>query len=189
LITPPERSAERDAAIDAVLAQAGESGWNMAALRTAGGEDAVMLFPGGTGDLVEAFADLLDRRMVEAASASLAAQRLSQRVRSLIEARLRLAEPHKAAVRRAVLLLALPVHAARAARCTMRTVDAIWDAAGDQSADFSWYTKRAILAGVYTATLFYWLNENTSAEDALAFLDRRLAGVARLGRLRARVVA
>ena len=36
--------------------------------------------------------------------------------------------------------------------CTARTVDAIWHAAGDRSADFSWYTKRAILAAVYAAT-------------------------------------
>ena len=40
--------------------------------------------------------------------------------------------------------------------CTARTVDAIWHAAGDRSADFSWYTKRAILAAVYTATVLYW---------------------------------
>ena len=77
-----------------------------------------------------------------------------------------------------------------AAACTARTVDAIWHAAGDRSADFSWYTKRAILAAVYSATVLYWLRD-TSEDDAatLAFLDRRLAGVGRIGRLRGRVEA
>jgi ubiquinone biosynthesis protein COQ9 len=71
-----------------------------------------------------------------------------------------------------------------------RTTDAIWHAAGDRSADFSWYTKRAILAGVYGATLLRWLNDGSEDDaDTLAFLDRRLAGVARIGRLRARCAA
>ena len=89
------------------------------------------------------------------------------------------------AVRRAVAVLALPRHALLAGRCTARTVDAIWHAAGDRAADFSWYTKRAILAGVYGATLLFWLRD-ASEDDAatLAFLDRRLQGVARAGQVR-----
>ena len=77
------------------------------------------------------------------------------------------------------------MHARQAAACTARMVDAIWHAAGDRSADFSWYTKRAILAAVYTTTLFYWLRD-TSEDDVatLAFLDRRLAGIGRIGKLR-----
>jgi ubiquinone biosynthesis protein COQ9 len=64
-------------------------------------------------------------------------------------------------------------------------VDAIWHAAGDRSADFSWYTKRAILTVIYSATVLYWLRD-VSEDDAatLAFLDRRLAVVGRIGRLR-----
>ncbi len=42
-----------------------------------------------------------------------------------------------------------------------RTVDAIWHAAGDRSADWSWYSKRAILAGVYGATLLFWLRDDS----------------------------
>jgi ubiquinone biosynthesis protein COQ9 len=73
---------------------------------------------------------------------------------------------------------------------TARTVDAIWHAAGDRSTDFSWYSKRAILAAVWGATLLYWLRD-ISEDDAatLAFLDRRLAGVGRIGSVRRRVEA
>jgi hypothetical protein len=49
-------------------------------------------------------------------------------------------------------VLAWPGNAALAARCIGRTIDALWHAAGDRAADFSWYTKRATLAGVYAAT-------------------------------------
>jgi ubiquinone biosynthesis protein COQ9 len=54
-----------------------------------------------------------------------------------------------------------------------RTVDAIWYAAGDTSTDFNFYTKRATLAGVYSSTLLYWLNDRSEGSEATwSFLDR-----------------
>ena len=108
-------------------------------------------------------------------------------MRAVIALRLERNRPHKEAIRRALALLALPSHIRLAAACTARTVDAIWHAAGDRSADFSWYTKRAILTAVYGATLLYWLRDSGEDDTAtLAFLDRRLAGVGRIGALRRR---
>ncbi|HEX4261518.1 MAG TPA: COQ9 family protein [Acetobacteraceae bacterium] len=183
---PPERSPERDAAIDALLPNVAFDGWTTAALRRAAGPDADLLFPGGAADMIEAYCDLADRRM-EAASAGIAG-RLPARVRGVIALRLAQNRPHKEAVRRAVAILSLPRNARLAACCTARTVDAIWHAAGDTSSDFSWYTKRALLTGVYATTLLAWLRDPSEADEAtLAFLDRRLAGVARIGRLRRRI--
>lgn len=187
MITPPERSQARDDALQAMLPFVAAQGWTWDAARRGAGPEADMLFPGGPAAMVEAYADWADRRMADTAAPLLEGMRLTQRVRTLIMTRLTLAEPHRAAVRRGVAVLALPVNAAVAARCTARTVDAIWHAAGDNSADFSWYTKRAILAGVYTSTLLYWLRDGVSEEDAGAFLDRRLAGTARIGKLKARL--
>jgi ubiquinone biosynthesis protein COQ9 len=178
------RAQARDHAIRALLPLVPDRGWTLAALRDAAGPDADLLFPGGPSELVEAYIDLADRDMVSEAAPLVATQKLSQRVRTLIATRLDQALPHKAAVRRAASVLARPGSVALAARCTARTVDAIWHAAGDTSADFSWYTKRAILAGVYTSTLLFWLDSARDQAETFAFLDRRLAGVARIGRLR-----
>ena len=61
----------------------------------------------------------------------------------------------------------------------MRTVDAIWHAAGDRSTDFAWYTKRGVLTAVYSSTLLFWLRDGSEDDAAtLAFLDRRMAGIA-----------
>lgn len=215
MMAPPERGAERDAAIEAMLAHVPFDGWSRRALamglaeRGAPADEAELLFPGGAVEMVEASCDLADRRMTEAAAAlDLAGKGLTARVRAMIALRLAQARPHKEAVRRAVAVLALPMHARQAAGCAARTVDAIWHAAGDRSADFSWYTKRAILAAVYGATLLFWLRDaagdrggdqgwdKPGAADAgesdaatLAFLDRRLAGIGRLGKLRGRAGA
>jgi ubiquinone biosynthesis protein COQ9 len=190
MTAPPERSVARDAAIDALLLLVPALGWTVSAVQQAAGPDADLLFPGGPADMVEAYIDLADRRMVEAAAPGLAGLRLHQRVRALIAERFAQAAPHRDAVRRAFAVLALPSNLGTSARCTSRTVDAIWHAAGDTSSDFSWYTKRAILGAVYSATLLFWLADRS--EDGLAtlaFLDRRLAGVARIGKLRRRFSA
>jgi ubiquinone biosynthesis protein COQ9 len=189
----PERLPERDAAMMGMLPNVPFDGWTKRALRAgvrdAGmpPEEADMLFPLGTVDMIETFCDLADRRMAEAA-ASLPETKVSARVRAIIALRLEQNRPYKEAIRRALAVLALPGNATVAAGCTARTVDAIWYAAGDRTANFSWYTKRAILAAVYSATVLYWLRD-TSEDDAatLAFLDRRLADVGRIGRLRGRV--
>ena len=70
-------------------------------------------------------------------------------------------------------------------RATAGAVDAMWHAAGDSSADFSWYTRRATLAGIYTTTIAWWLrDEDPSIFGAMQFLDRRLADLSRLQKLR-----
>lgn len=193
LFAPPERLPERDAAIEAMLPHVPFDGWTMRALRMGLADagmpvdDAELLFPGGSADMVDTFCDLADRWM-EQDAATLAETRLTARVRGVIALRFERNRPHREAIRRALAVLAMPMNARVAAACSARTVDSIWYAAGDESADFSWYTKRAILTGVYGTTLLYWLRDGSEdGSDTLAFLDRRLAGVGRIGKLRGRL--
>ncbi len=185
----PERSPERDAAIEAMLPHVATGGWTLSTLVEAAGPDADLLFPGGAADMVEAYCDLADRWMqADAGGLEMAELRLPDRVRMVIAARLRRNEPYKIAVRRALGVLAMPGRAVLAVQTAARTVDTVWFAAGDTSADFSWYTKRGIWAGVYASTLLYWLNDSSDQSvDTLTFLDRRLALVGRIGKIRRRV--
>ncbi len=192
MTVPPERLPERDAAIDAMLPSVAFDGWTLRALRAglaAAGQspdDADLLFPLGTADMVETFCDLADRRM-EQAAAALPEMKPSARLRAVIALRLEQNRPYKEAVRRALAVLTLPQNARVAAQATARTINSIWHAAGDRSADFAWYTKRAALSAIYSATLLYWLRDS-SEDDAptLAFLDRMLAAHARFRRLTGR---
>ena len=182
----PDRDA-RDAAIDAILPLVPLYGWRGKAiaegLKDAGmaPEDAEWMFPRGAISAIEAWIDLADRRMEAAGlAADLAGMRTHERVRFLIKARLEAAEPHRDALRAALSVLAMPWNAPIAARSLARSVSAIWYAAGDKSADFSWYTRRATLVGIYSATLAFWLSgRGDGLEAALDFLDRRLADHAR----------
>jgi ubiquinone biosynthesis protein COQ9 len=192
MIAPPERLPERDAAIDAMLPNVPFDGWTQRSLRaglTAAGmpaDEATILFPGGAADMIAVFCDLADRRMTDA-DATLTETNVTARVRELIALRLAMNRPHKEAIRRAMAVLALPGNARTAAAIMGRTVDAIWHAAGDRSADFTWYTKRALLTAVYAATVLFWLHDSSDDDaDTRAFIDRRLHGVGRLLRARGR---
>lgn len=187
----PERSPERDAALVVLLDLVPIHGWSIRSLQQSLGDsaDLALLFPGGTRDLIESYCDLADREMEQdAAKADFEGQGLTRRVRAVIALRLDRQRPNRDAIRRAIAVLSLPSLAPLSARITARTVDSIWYAAGDRSADFSWYTKRAILAAVYGTTLLYWLRDYGEDDAAtLEFLDRRLASVGRFGKAKARL--
>lgn len=183
--------ATRDAAIRAMLPLVPAGGWAAATiaagLRAAGRpeEEASFLFPRGAVSAIAAWRDLLDREMAEAAG-DVSGLRTPGRVRALVAARLSLIAPHKEAARQAAAVLALPWHAGAALRAAARTADAVWVAAGDSSDDLSRYTRRATLAAILTATLAFFLRDDSpETGPALAFLDRRLGELARLQRCRA----
>jgi ubiquinone biosynthesis protein COQ9 len=187
-----ERSSLRDRAVQAMLPFAAVDGWTWGTIRNglaAVGEDpglAESHFPRGPVGAIEAWIDLANREMEAAAEAEgVAGLRVPARIRRVVELRLAAVAPHKLALRRALAVLALPWNTAAGLAATARTVDAMWYAAGDLSADFSWYTRRASLAAIYWATLAYWLRDDSpDTAGAMDFLDRRLAGLARVQRLR-----
>ena len=78
-------------------------------------------------------------------------------------------------------------HAKSAMIALHRTVDKMWRAAGDKSVDFNFYTKRALLAGVYSSTTLFWLNDHsTGFSETWHFLDRRINDVMRLQKVRSK---
>jgi ubiquinone biosynthesis protein COQ9 len=185
---------DRDRLIEAMLPDAAFDGWSRAALRTAAkridmpAEEALALFPRGGIDLVAEFSRWADRRMLAAFEAAAPeAKTTSARIRQALALRFEVVQPWREAVRRALSVLALPPHAALGARLVYETVDGIWYAAGDTATDFSFYTKRATLAGVYAATLLYWLEDRSEDfVETRGFIDRRLMDVAVVGKARER---
>lgn len=184
----------RDRLIEAALTHIPFDGWSASALR-AGARDigisddtAPELFPGGTRDMIRHFSRWADRRMIAGLDAAdLSEMRIHERVTIAVELRLEALEAHKEAVRRGLSWLAMPQNAILGARLLYRTVDDIWYAVGDRSADFSFYTKRGLLAGVVGSTTLFWLDDNSQGGvETSAFLDRRIADVMRIHSARRR---
>lgn len=189
-----DRDRMRDTLLCATLPHVVFEGWTDAAL-DAGAADAGMdalevkrFFPGGVAGMVEHFSDWADRRMAgEVAGHDLEGLGARQRVQLAVRLRFEALAPHREAVRRTLSWLVFPVNAPLAAKCLYCTVDAIWRAVGDRSSDFSFYTKRALLAAVLGATALYWLEDDSIGYgESWGFLERRLGDVLKIPALGAR---
>ncbi|MCX7933410.1 MAG: COQ9 family protein, partial [Rhodovarius sp.] len=171
-------TAEEAAILQRLLPLVPRLGWTQAALIRAAGDAALAenAFPRGPRDAIAAWVRQVDAEMERAAAAEgLSGLPTPKRIRWLILWRLAHVAPHKEALRQAMALLALPWNAPLAVRLTAGSVNAMWYAAGDRSADFSWYTRRATLAAIYTATVAFWLTDSSAdLAPTAAFLDRRL---------------
>ena len=146
-----------------------------------GAEDALHALS-GVDEAIALYGQMADEDMVEGFHAlDEMPERTHEKIRALILIRLEQAAPHKETVRKTLAYLAQPQQAAKATSLLYKTIDAMWRAAGDEATDFSFYSKRATLAAVYSATLMAFLGDDSSdLEKTKAFLDRRLKDVAQI---------
>lgn len=177
----------RDVLAPLLPGQAAFDGWNETGLDSAAAmlgvpaSRARLAFPGGGVQMIDAWFAHVDMKMAERSSPErLSAMKIRERITALVQARLDIVAPDREALRRALAVLALPRNAATGARLAWRAADRMWRLAGDHATDFSHYTKRLTLAGVYGATLLVMLDdESEGLADTRAFLDRRIENVMR----------
>ena len=191
----PFADRERDRLIEAILPDVAFDGWSRRAIRVAARRigmpagEAEALFPRGAPDMIAAFSRWADRRMLERLEAAMVEPvSLSRRVALALRLRFEVLLPWREAARRALSELAMPQNAALGLRLLYDTVDRIWWGVGDTATDFSFYTKRATLAGIQVAATLYWLDDRSpDCVETQTFIDRRLADLHRLTGLRERV--
>ncbi|KAG2502100.1 hypothetical protein HYH03_000592 [Edaphochlamys debaryana] len=137
------------------------------------------LLPRGEGDLVEHFMVACNTRCVEellARKEELMALPLEERVAVALQLRLEMLAPLIDTWPQALAVASRPSNAAHSLRLLYGLVDDVWAALGDDSTDASWYSKRALLAGAYTATSLYMLTDYSPGfRDTWDALRRRVA--------------
>ncbi len=179
-----------------IAASAIFDGWTETALVAAAemaGADvdvAKLAFPGGAMDMIEAWVAHIDLAMQSAwPPERLAELKVRERIRVLVAFRLEAVADLDEALRRALAVMAMPQNAARAMRLGWRSADIMWRLAGDTATDYNHYTKRAILAGIYSATLAVFVNDDSEGKaDTYAFLDRRIEGVMKFEKAKAQML-
>ncbi len=176
---------QRRSLLEAMLRHVPFDGWTWTAMDAAARDlgldpgTAQRLYPGGPQEVVHAFSSGADRQMLESLEGlDLGSMKVREKIAAGVRARLDAIAAHREAARSGLTFFALPQNAAVGLACLYRTVDAIWYAAGDKATDYNFYTKRALLAGVYSSTLLFWLNDKSEDYAATwAFLDRRISEV------------
>ncbi|MEP3686061.1 MAG: COQ9 family protein [Sulfitobacter dubius] len=191
-MTPPKAD-PKDQLLNAAMMHVPFDGWSPAtfnaAIKDSGLDPALAraVCPRGAVDLAVAYHRRGDAKMLEGlAQADLSQMRFRDRIAKAV--RLRLEAGDREAIRRGSTLFALPHHAPEGAGLLWETCDKIWTALGDTSDDVNWYSKRATLSGVYSATLLYWLGDTSEGHQATwSFLDRRIDDVMQIEKLKAQV--
>ncbi|XP_053304715.1 ubiquinone biosynthesis protein COQ9, mitochondrial [Spea bombifrons] len=101
---------------------------------------------------------------------------VAQFLRDAVETRLRMHIPYIAQWPQALGLLLLPNNIPSSLKLLTAMVDDMWHYAGDESTDVSWYTRRAVLAGIYNTTELVMLQDSSpDFKDTWAFLENRIS--------------
>ena len=177
------RAAVFDGWSDAALAQAATlAGVDLAVARLA--------FPGGAMDMIVAWIASTDAKMQAAfADGHLAGMKVRERIRTLLLFRLDAIAGQEEALRRALAIQAMPQNLSRSLKLGWSSADLMWRLAGDTATDYNHYTKRALLAGIYSATLAVFLDDHSDGKaETRAFLDRRIEGVMKFEKVKAQLL-
>lgn len=181
-----------DRLLAAALPHVAFDGWSPATWKAALSETGIdpvvarAMLPREAVDLALAFHAAGDAAMrARLAETDLSGLKFRDRVALAVRFRLDAANSDRDAVRRGLTLLSQPQYTAAGIRALWQTADTIWDALGDTSRDGNWYTKRASLSAVYSATLLFWLgDESDGFAETWAFLDRRIGEVMKVEKLK-----
>lgn len=176
----------------AILPHVAFSGWSSLAIEQGCADmgvdpqEATILFPGGIKEMILWYSTYADQEMISHLQAELnELNGVKAKVFRAIQLRFQHNLRYREAIRLGLAYLLLPWHQAAAWSSLYQTVDGVWYAIGDQSVDFNFYTKRLTLAGIYSSTLFYWLQDSSdNHEKTWEFLNKRLQDTARIPKIR-----
>eukprot|EP00963_Diacronema_lutheri_P013021 scaffold2195_cov333-Pavlova_lutheri.AAC.6 len=191
-----EEKDEKKVLLEHALKHAAEKGWSRDAVRAAANDLGLSPSVGGMlerGDveLIEYFLDKCNRQLVQDLNAmeeELKEMRIRDKIKTAVKIRLEMLQPYVNVWPQALAILAQPRNVPGAVSKMAKMVDDIWIVAGDTSEDYNWYTKRGLLAGLYSSTELYMLTDTSPHfEDTWKFLDRRIEDIMVAGKATAQL--
>mmetsp|Transcript_1874 Transcript_1874/g.6330 ORF Transcript_1874/g.6330 Transcript_1874/m.6330 type:complete len:288 (-) Transcript_1874:29-892(-) len=181
----------RQELLRASMTHVGKLGFTMEAIHAAGRElgfsSAVAnVFERKEAELIEHFLEDCRSKMnqeLEERSEEIASMKIREKIATAVRVRLKLMAPHVEAWPRAVYVMSQPPNVASSLYHLHLLVDDMWHVAGDKSTDLNWYSKRMLLAGVYTSSeLFMVQDSSRDFEETWHFVDRQISRVLKLGK-------
>ena len=92
-----------------------------------------------------------------------------------IKIKFELLNKNKDSVKKSSIFLSNPSKQFLSGKIIYKTVDHIWKLIGDLSNDYNFYTKRAILASIYSFAMIMWLNDkNKNLDKTFNFLEKSI---------------
>ena len=146
-----------------------------------------LLFPDGNKDLLEYSLDQLNIELQEyCKSIDLIRLPLHKRIRKILLSKIEIMNKEKNFYKKIFLKSLLPNKTISLSKQLYKSIDQIWYLAGDTSVDFNFYTKRLILAGIYSRVVLFFFNNNNQNELE-NLLDLNLKRVAKIPELKSKI--
>ena len=146
-----------------------------------------LLFPDGNKDLLEYSLDQLNIELQEyCKSLDLIRLPLHKRIRKILLSKIEIMNKEKNFYKKIFLKSLLPNRTISLSKQLYKSIDQIWYLAGDTSVDFNFYTKRLILAGIYSRVFLFFFNNNNQNELE-NLLDLNLKRVAKIPQLKSKI--
>jgi len=146
-----------------------------------------LLFPDGNKDLLEYSLEQLNIELQEyCKSIDLIRLPLHKRIRKILLSKIEIMNKEKNFYKKIFLKSLLPTKTIFLSKQLYKSIDQIWYLAGDTSVDFNFYTKRLILAGIYSRVFLFFFNNNNQNELE-NLLDLNLKRVAKIPELKSKI--
>ena len=146
-----------------------------------------LLFPNGNMDLLKYSLEQLNIELQESCqSIDLIRLPVHKRIRKILLSKIEIMNKEKKFYKKIFLNSLLPNKNVSLPSQLYKSVDQIWYLAGDTSVDFNFYTKRLILAGIYSRVVLFFFNNNNQ-QDLEHLLDVNLQRVAKIPELKSKI--
>ena len=146
-----------------------------------------LLFPEGNKDLQKYSLEQLNIELQEyCKSIDLIRLPLHKRIRKILLSKIEIMKKEKNFYKKIFLNSLLPNKSVSLPKQLYKSIDQIWYLAGDTSVDFNFYTKRLILAGIYSRIVLFFFNNNNQSELE-NLLDLNLKRVAKIPELKSKI--
>ena len=146
-----------------------------------------LLFPDGYNDIIKFALDQLNVELENyCKNLDLIRLPLHKRIRKIILSKVLIMNKEKNFYKKLFLSLLLPKRSFSISKQLYKSIDQIWYIAGDTSTDFNFYTKRLILAGIYSRVILFFFNNNNQI-SLEKILDTDLQRVAKIPQLKSKI--
>lgn len=159
-------------------------GWNEKALEKSlekSGIDTKLsnfIFENGCLDVADFFIREIDEKMkIAAINLDFSQMKIRDKIKNLVKIRLEINQEYKPQLVKLVQFYSSKniLHALKNA---YKTADLMWKTIGDNSVDFSFYSKRIILAKIYIRVLYYFVSDSSeNYQKTLSLLDNQIEKV------------
>ena len=142
-----------------------------------------LLFPGGKNDFLQFVLEQLNIDLENyCKKLDLIRLPVHKRIRKILLSKIYIMDKEKKFYKKIFLSLLIPKKNFSLPIKLYKSVDQIWFIAGDTSVDFNFYTKRLILAGIYSRVIFFFFNNNNQIllEDLLDSSLKRVSKIPEL---------